>query len=307
MTELWPDFWIFVQAAWKRTQHNWRYLIGLSILQSLIGFFSAALVATCVLYFLKYYNVTNGFDVPGQYLVTPIVIFGLSTLLLILAGIVTATFSILFTLILGHDSVIHLKRLAVRALRLLPLYLIQLALCTFIILGNLGLIVIPGIIMACLLWLSHLEYILHGVRWNKAMTNSLQIVSQNWRQLFLYSLPIGILYFIGSRIGKELIESSLMSWMPDLLLVTIRMVVRGVAMLIMSNYSYLLYVEARSRTLFSEKISIVLPVSTAFIGWLMIIFVVIIPRYESMKKSGTPFNLPFPTPVLSPSPAVRTK
>lgn len=310
MTELWPDFWTFVQAAWKRTKHNGKFLIGITFAQSILALFTSTLLMTTVKYVAVSYNLSNSFDVPTRSPATPFIIIGLSVLTLIVTGLITASLSLLYTLIIGQESKIHLKKLSVLSFKLLPVYLGNAIFISFIIIGNLGFFVIPGFILSILLQFVVYEYFIQGEPFDRSVSNSMSISSQHWGNLMLYSIPIGIFYLFLGYLFVEFLKTSLFALIPLPVATILRLIIQSVVSVMVINYLYELYLEARTRTVPNPRLSLVLPIFTAIVGWLILIFVVILPRFGSAQKSNSLPQASFPpfeTPWLSPIPAVRTK
>lgn len=307
MTELWPDFWTFVQAAGERSRRNWKLLFlftaSASIFWTLI---SIVLSVTVMFSFLSLQNGVGSNLFNRQTLQTPYVI-AIAFVSVFILIVLSALFRLLAILVTGQEHHIDSRRLFKKAIKLFPVYIVNVIFLGFLIVGNFGLLVIPGFILSILLQYVTYEYFIQDEPFHRAVANSMSITSQHWVSLFLYSIPIGLIYLVVNGAFGYVLSTKGVAAPISTVFTVLRFILSQLTTVFLTNYVYELYLEARSRTVPNTRVSLVLPIFTAVIGWLIIIFVIIIPRYESMKKSGTPFNLPFPTPVLSPSPAVRTK
>lgn len=196
-----------------------------------------------------------------------VVIFILLVVLLTILGL-----SMLLA-IMQSDKKISIGTLFSQALKLIIPSFLTGCIVQFLTLGGMFFFFIPGLIIAILTGFAGLEVASGSSRYFEAIRKSVQLVSQNFGELFARILVLFLGVLIISWLPGAMLSMGNGNPSANLLLVIVNLILQAVLGWFSMAFIYELYLEAKKVTDFKKKTTTVWMYIVGTLGWIMMIFI----------------------------------
>lgn len=281
-----------IKASWERTKLSWKNLLVIFLLIYAVSFALMFVLGLLLLGGGAMSMLQSGANFSemlaqsvGTLLPFASVLFVIYAVAMMILGSVAGVAMILA--VARAEEKPKIGELMSTGLKLfVPLFLTSL-IVTFLVIGGIFLLVIPGIIIAVFMSFVSYEVILGKKKYLAAMESSASLIGQNFGALFVRYLVI-----LGIAIGISLIEGILRGILGDSALSGLVGLVSFVVQIAFSiftiSYSYMLYKEATAAADKNKPASMTWMWIVSIIGWVIGVFMMIaaIGSIAAMMRSG---------------------